>query len=260
MQKSKEFDHLNSLLNGFKNIHLRCFGIDDNFANTILSKLSPFADEYHKNGPDLCSICNNKIIGIEHFGYDTSSQNKSGSRERHEMEHIYKTFQEKAKLAFQNDEKGFSKSYKLNTNGNINTLKQNFLKGFAKHSEKIDSYRKNIKDAHNINDPEIWFLAEDTSIMGPIFYNEYSIDNQPEHPLLPIFYEDIQDKILSTRITGIIFVSTFPTSRYVAFIKNDKKAFENFKKHYLFKDNTPIQFFNDLSYECISFPVTEIQE
>lgn len=259
-KKESELTHLNRSFDSFRNTHLRCFGISDNRANLILSGLSLFAEKYNKNGPDLYSTYDDVIIGIEHFEYDASAKNRNGSKERREIERIHNTFQEEARLAFNSGKKDFLKSYKLNANGDVDTLKQSFLKGFKKHQTKINSYKKNIQDVRGVNNPDIWFLAEDTGIMGPMFHSGYFVDNQPEYPLLPAFYEDIQKEILSSNIAGIIFVSTFPISRYVAFIKNSKNSFRELIKHYYFKENVPIQFFNDSSYTCSSFLVTEIKE
>ncbi len=259
MREETELSHLSKTFD-LNNPYLRCFGIVESECRNILSNLSDFANEYSCSGPDLYCKNDNSIIGIEHFAYDASSISKKGSKERRAINRVNKVFQEESRASFRNGHKEFQKVYNLDANGDIKTLKANFLSGYDKHANKIDSYNGNLIKKFNTKKPKIWLLAEDAGLMGPMFHSNYLVDGYPEIPLLPIFYKDVQNKIVKTPIEGIIFASTFPISNCVIFIRNETRSFEELREYYHFSDDVAIQFFNDSSYACNSFLVAEIKE
>lgn len=134
------------------------------------------------------------------------------------------------------------------------------MSGCDKHIDRIDSHNDNLIKKFNVKKPNIWLLVEDAGLMGSMFHSNYLVDGYPEFSLLPIFYEDIQDKIVKASIEGIIFASTFPISNCLVFIRNNTRSFEELQKYYHFSDNVAIQFFNDSSYACNSFLVAEVKE
>lgn len=152
---------------------------------------------------------------------------------------------------------GLQKEYKVGTASSVDTLKANFLNNFKKHKDKIDIYKTNLNEHFNIEDPPIWFLAEDYSVMGPMFNSGFIIDGYPEFPLLPVFYKDIYDEILTSQIDGVILASPFPISNHIVFVKNTIRSFNDLIKHYNFDKNPSIQFFNDMSYGFCSFCVPD---
>lgn len=259
MKRETELAHLNKVFD-FDNSYLRCFGINKSKCSKILSNLSDFANRCSCSGPDLYCKIDNSIIGIEHFTYDASNQSKNGSKERRAIDRVNKVFQEESRLSFQNGRKELQKTYNLNADGNVKTLKANFLSGYNKHIKKINSYTNNLTEKLNVKKPDIWLIAEDVSLMGPVFHSNYLVDDYSEIPLLPVFYEDIQGKIAKSPIQGIIFASTFPISNCIIFIRNEAKSFRKLQKYYHFSDNVAIQFFNNSSYTCSSFLIAEIKE
>lgn len=259
MHKETELSHLDKTFN-LDNLYLRCFGISKDECRKMLSSISDFANDYSCSGPDLYCKNNSSIIGVEHFEYDASNISKKGSKERRVVDRVNKDFQKESRLRFQNGHKEFQKTYSLNADGDIKTLKANFLSGFDKHVKKIDSYNSNLIKKFSTKKPDIWLLAEDVGSMGLMFHSNYLVDGFPETPLLPVLYKEIQEKIVKAPIQGIIFASTFPISNCMIFIRNEITSFKELQKYYHFSDDVAIQFFNDSSYACNSFLVVEIEE
>lgn len=104
------------------------------------------------------------------------------------------------------------------------------MSGCDKHIDRIDSHNDNLIKKFNVKKPNIWLLVEDAGLMRSMFHSNYLVDGYPEISLLPIFYEDIQDKIVKASIEGIIFASTFPISNCLVFIRNNTRSFEELQK------------------------------
>lgn len=257
-QTCKELEHINKIYNPVQ-IRIKHFGVSEQFAKDIICNLSCFANRYELSGPDLISNCDKRIIGIEHYEYDASRKTRRGSEERREVERANSEFLKKARIAAQ-EGKNLTIERKLNAEASIDTLKSNFLENFKKHHQKINNYKKNLEKIYNMEGSPVWFVAEDTSISGPMFnHGSTIIHGQPEFPLLPILYEDIQKEILDSNIDGIIILSNFPISNYAVFIKNKPQSFKDLVEYYAFSEDLPIRFFNDLPYEFHSFCASNIK-
>lgn len=254
----KELERINKIYNPAM-IQIQHFGVSEKFAKGIMQDLSCFANQNGLSGPDLISNYNKRIIGIEHYEYDASRKTGRGSKERQEIERANSEFLKKAYVAAK-EGRSLTMECKLNTKASVDTLKSNFLSNFRKHQQKINNYKKNLEKIYSINDVSIWFTAEDTSINGPIFnHGSIIMHGQPEFPLLPILYKDIQEEILNSNVDGIIMLSNFPISGYVVFIKNDFQSFKDLTKFYRFSEDLPIRFFNDSTYGFHSFCAFDVE-
>lgn len=248
-----ELYNLNKIYD-FKHPYLQCFGVDKQFANSILVNLSQFANQNTINGPDLYSKDNQNIItGIEHFEYDASRKSRRGSGERSEIERADREFLKEAREAAS---KGlnYSESYTTKGNANNTTLKSNFLCSFKKHANKINAYEKNLKEHFHEDNVPIWFLAEDKNIMGPTISGVLA-EGCPMLPALPVFYKEVYSEMLSSPIKGIIFISNYPVSNYIVFIKNTNTSLRSMAQYYHLNESISVSFPNNLPYDFRSFCV-----
>lgn len=247
----KELKGFIKTYNGFKSIQYFCFGVDEEFAKQLLSSLIFFAGNTDKttgtNGPDFKAVVGRIPIGIEHFQYDSSKyKKKGGSTEQHNLQKCYKMFENEARTLFiEGSTDHVTREYSHIAFSDSNTLKENFLASFNKHNGKIQDYKRNLTNTGSRN-ATIWFLAEDRSLMGPFApFNPYR-GKDPCYPVLPIFYQEIQDKLLEQKgLDGIMFASDFPISQSIYFIKNTRKAFADICQYFGFDCDTPIQFDNE---------------
>ncbi len=248
-----ELEHLLNT-HHLRQVSPQCFGVERQFASDLLKTMSNFADGRIIKSPDMYAKHYKKIIGIEHFEYDSSKKTKQGSAERSGIEQANRAFLKEARAAAMRGQ-DLSRTCIIKTDSSIAALKANFLNNFRKHKRQIDTYESNLKSKFSISDVPIWFLAEDVSAVGVSFYNHFIIDSHPRFPLLPIFYEDVREEILQSSIDGIIFISSFPISNFVVFIANNQSSFLQIAKHYHFDKNSIIDLSDDLPYYFSSFCV-----
>ena len=179
--------------------------------------------------PDIISEYDKKIIGIEHFEFDSYKNNKKGSDYKIKEYEIEKKFS-----AFMRRElpkrKNVSLTNILKSSSTLENYYTNFTTHFLNHYNKIDEYKNNIKSKINIKDKELemWFFVEDVSPLGSYFMNK-----KREINLLHPFYNIDIIKLLenSPKVKGII-LGTYAMKEYkVIFIYNNDKNIENLKKN-----------------------------
>jgi hypothetical protein len=203
------------------------FGVSEEECNILFGKPCQF------ERPDICSFTNGSCFGIECFEYDAYRHNKNGSVNRKEDARIKKTFdnESREKLKSQNSVFIFSE---FKSKPEERYYKENFTKTFKQHYAKVDEYKSNISTKMNIELEKIsiWFMAEDTAMLGPKFKDSNNSD-APLKPALPLYFDEIAKLFLrSTKIDGIIFISD-----HLPFIlvKRNEEAINALKETYDYK-------------------------
>jgi len=178
--------------------------------------------------PDILSIYNNKIVGIEHFEFDSYKNTKKGSNYQIQdslMEtKIKKEIEERLKK-----EKSIQVHGKIEGSSTLDNYYNNFEKHFKKHYSEIDSYIKNIRENFDCTDKtiEFWFFVEDVSPLG-----SYFLDKERKMKLLYPIYSDNIITLLknSPKLKGII-LGTYAMKEYkLIIINNNKKTLSRFSK------------------------------
>jgi len=144
---------------------------------SILLNINQYGD--NNKGPDLISIKNNKVYGIEHFEFDsTKNFHRKGSSYKRQLANIDNIVDEEIK------KKNYVKNLSpLVLNQNINQYINNFKEIFNKHYSKIDSYLNNLNLDYPTLEKEIWFFIEDVTPLGNT-YLDYNCNPKQFQPML----------------------------------------------------------------------------
>lgn len=204
--------------------YLSCLNIDQKKLNNItdiLNSIEQYGDE--NKGPDLVSKSNNKIYGIEHFEFDSSKNDRKGSRYKQQIGIIDNSMNKEIRY-----KKNVHNLSVLNLNQNIETYVNNYKVVFNNHYYKIPRYTKYLnKDFPNI-DKEIWFFIEDITPFGN-HYLDNNCNPQLFHPMLSI--ELIELLELSPALNGIFFATnSFGNAKIIFTYFNEKKERNLLKK------------------------------
>lgn len=195
----------------------------------LFDKVIKNVGKYEK--PDILSIFDNKIIGIEHFEFDSFKKKRKGSDFK-----IKDNYKEK-NIQKQIDEELLKKDSVI-VHGHIEstaTLKNyfnNFRKIFASHYDKIDSYFEHIKVDFDCSNKEVimCFFADDVSPLGSYFLDE----NRDINLLNPLYSDDIVDMLNNSPKVKFLIIGTFAMKEYKLIIIENKpevlKRFSNEKK------------------------------
>ena len=199
--------------------------------NETADTYSEFTEEELKNlifnmipfeEPDILSIQEDKIIGIEHFEFDSyQNTNKHGSNYKFQDAEIERKMENEIKENLVKEkELVFHDEYK--NSSSLKNYINNFLKVFSKHYSKLNNYEKNIKQKYGTDKSiDFWFFIEDVSPLGSYFYKK---ENISPTPLLPIFLPEIIDILKQKKkIKGIIFgVSVGGKNKLFLYKNNDE--------------------------------------
>ncbi len=189
--------------------------------------------------PDIISIYDDKIVGIEHFEFDSYHNGKKGSDSRIKLSEIDRNLDrcvenclESEGIVRYNDELKPTASYQ-----NYIT---NFSTHFCNHYGKIDSYLSHISDKNNCRHKkiEMWFFIEDATPLGNYYIEKGSI-----YPLIPFCNEGIISMLeKSPKCNGIIFRYFAHSKNFVLLVHNDPKSLTKLK--YKIKDIKEEDFFS----------------
>lgn len=206
-----------------KDSNVKVYGnINAEKLNKIIQNIGNFEE------PDMLSIFDDTIIGIEHFEFDSSKNTSKGSKYQIANAMVKSKFDKIVENDLKNKEDiTYHDDIKVNTS--LSNYYENFNKHYKSHCEKVDKYIEHIKQIIDCNNKEIemWFFVEDTSILG-----SYYLDKERHiGTLLPLYNNNNLELFeKSTKICGII-IGFFAMNEYrICVIENSKEGIEKFKK------------------------------
>lgn len=216
-----------------KNPRIYNFGVDRCFVRDFLSGLAQIPSSELLGcvvqGPDMMTKIGLKEYIVEHFTYDSSSKVKKGSRTKKNIESRHKEdlkFFESECLLNRIDNDLYVHTIK--TDSSVQNLINTFSINFDEHEKKFLAYKQNTKNDH------LWLIAENTDIVPITMYTRLDGYNRRAQ-VLPIFYEEVETKLLNSEIDGIMFVSNYPISNCVVCIKNSPESFRTLRAYFQFK-------------------------
>lgn len=207
-----------------KDINADVYGnINEEKLNKIIQNIGNFEE------PDMLSIFDNTIIGIELFEFDSSDNIKKGSKYQIANAMVKNKFNKivesdlkiKKEITYHDD---------IKVKTSLSNYYENFNKHYMNHYKNVDKYIEHIRQVIDCKDKniEMWFFIEDTSILGS-YYKNAERDIMPLNPLYSKENLDLLQK--SSKINGVI-IGFLDMSRYrICVIENSKAGIETFKKH-----------------------------
>ena len=124
--------------------------------------------------PDFILMGENRIIGVEHFEFDSSRSTRKGSLYRREDVRLDKELNDEIdyEMKKKKDELYFGRSGSLKITNSTEFYLNNLKKHFLSHFDKIDDYIARVKSITQHEDKEIRtaFFIEDTTPLGLRIY------------------------------------------------------------------------------------------
>lgn len=176
--------------------------------------------------PDILSIFKNKIVGIEHFEFDSFNRTSKGSEYRTKEFKIQKRFEEimRDELKY----KDFTSVHdKITGNSNMKNYFNNFQEAFLNHYNKIDNYVEHIKKDFDCSESEIHicFFAEDVSPLGSMY-----IKDEKMGLLTPLFSDTIIEMLKNSPRVEYLIIGTYAINEYkLIIIENKIDALERYQ-------------------------------
>ncbi len=187
----------------------------------ILYNIKQYGDA--NKGPDLISKTNKVIYGIEHFEFDSTKNDRKGSKFKKQIGCIDNIVNNEIKIR----DKVHNTSV-LELEQSLNNYIENYKKIYKYHYSRIPNYLEHLNnDYPNIN-KEIWFFIEDVTPFG----NHY-LDNDCNpllfHPMLAKELIELYEQ--SPLLQGIVFATnSFGNKKKLFVYLNNKKEINSLKK------------------------------
>ena len=199
------------------------FNLNQELFNKVIYNAKPY------ERPDILSIFDNKIIGIEHFEFDSYKRTKrKGSdfkiKENKIERNINRKLNEELILkdsAIVNEE--------IESTGSLKNYFDNFKEIFLDHYQKIDTYIENIKNNFDCTNKEIHFcfFAEDVTTLG----NYYLSTERKVSLLDPLFSSDVIEILKNSPKVEYLIIGVYAMHEYkMVIIENKKNILERLKK------------------------------
>lgn len=181
--------------------------------------------------PDILSVFDNNIVGIEHFEFDSyKSRNKRGSDFKIKDYIIEKKFDEKMKKQLkENDSVIFHAQ--IESTASLQNYFNNFKKVFISHYKKLNDYLNHIKTDFDCSNKDIHFcfFVEDESPLG-----SYYLNSKREICLLtPLFSDEIIELLKNSPKVEYLVIGTYAMSEHkMIIIENKEETLERFKNEH----------------------------
>lgn len=199
-----------------------------NIDEEIFKKVLKFENIISYEKPDILSMFENQIIGIEHFEFDSFKRTKKGSTLKIEENQIEKDFEKKMRKAFKH-KKTIIVEEKIQSIRSLDNYFNNFKKIFLEHYKKIDSYIEHIKEDFDCRNKEIHicFFAEDVTHFGNFLIKE----NEEFLLLNPLYSDEIIEMLKNClKVEYLIIGTEMMDKNKIIIIENRKETFEKFKE------------------------------
>lgn len=201
------------------------FGVGEKERKALLREWRSF------ERPDIYSVYNGKICGLEHFEYDAHKRSKKGSLQHRENIKIKQSVDEEIRKKFETQD-SVTSFRDLKSKANEENYRANFIESFKAHYAKIDEYKKHLSKTLNIaeEDIPIWFIAEDMTMLGTYFVCRNK-PKQGAEPAFPLFFPEIEDLFLkSKKLDGIILADN--CNKVFTIVKRSKESVEELKNYH----------------------------
>lgn len=179
--------------------------------------------------PDILSIFDNKIVGIEHFEFDSFKRSRKGSDFQIKHNILEKDFQKKIDEELKNKDSVTVHGH-IESTSSLENYFDNFKKNFTEHYKKVDSYIKHIEEDYGTNkDISICFFAEDVTPLGNYFMDR----KKSTSPWLlnPLYSDEILDLLKNSPKVKYLITGAYAMKEYkLTIIKNTKDVLDRFKK------------------------------
>lgn len=187
----------------------------------ILYNIEQYGDE--NKGPDLVSKTNDIIYGIECFEFDSTKNDKKGSRYRQQLGIIDNKVNNEIEIK---DE--VHNTSVLNLSQYLENYIVNYTSIYNDHYSKITNYLGYLdNDFPNIK-KEIWFFIEDVTPLGNHYLNKNGEPLQ-FHPMLSKELAELFEE--SSLLKGIIFAtSTYENKKILFVYLNNEKYISKLKE------------------------------
>lgn len=158
--------------------------------------------------PDILYECDDFVMGIECFEFDSSLTSRKGSKQKLKEiqadKHILETYKSK------NQER--TEAVKVSELVDVVFSIENYIKSllnvFHKHAKNIDVYRGNIREKYPEKKIYLSFYIEDTTALG-----NYIISSRGKETMLPLCVKEFIDVLSET--CGIDYIITNTQGTYV---------------------------------------------
>lgn len=229
------------------------YDLDQDVFNNVIKNVG----KYEK--PDILSAFNNKIVGIEHFEFDSYKRSRKGSDFQIQHNNIEQNVQKIIDEKLRTKDKVTVHSH-LNSTSSLNNYFQNFKHNFLSHYEKIDSYIEHIQnDFGNDKNISICFFAEDVTPLGNYFIDRENDDKT--YLLNPLYSDEIIDLLIKSPKVKYLIIGMYAMNEYtLTIIENKKEALEKFKKERInFKEEDYLSFSPQITSFATLIPKEEIK-
>ena len=193
----------------------------------IIEKIKKLINKMQKyEKPDIIIEYEDKIIGIEHFEFDSSINNKKGSEFRIEESRINKSIADKIDVFKNENHKNYNV---ISTNNSLNNYNNNFIKNYKIHYKKVKDYISRIEKKFNKSKDniEIILFAEDVNIFGNIYRDEKNIIN----PLYPFYSSDVIELLKNSNdIKYLIIGMEFLDKKIIYILENEIEILKQLEK------------------------------
>ncbi len=198
----------------------------------VIYKVIKEAKEYEK--PDILSVYDNKIIGIEHFEFDSYNKStKKGSDFKINDNRETKRIDKEIKKGLQNNDQVMVYG-EINSSSSLDNYYKNFELIFEEHYKRIQAYIEQIKEDFKCQKKEIHicFFAEDVTPLGNYYFNK---GNKREIlPLLPIYCVKIRELLKNSPLVEYLILGCFYMNEKRLFIiKNSKEVLKRISNEHI---------------------------
>jgi hypothetical protein len=205
--------------------------------------------------PDVVSILDGRAIGIEHFEFDSFGKNRqNGSLYRKESHDLHDWIdEENYKKLLDGASTAITKGI-INSVSSFDDYKNNFLKIFISHAQKIDAYKDNILERFK-KKAEIWFFIEDISPFGSSYMNRDKRFSTEWLGLHPFMLGKFVDLLESTKnLGGVIFADSYSQTMQVIF--NRSGVIKNLRKNIIdIRDEDFVNFTPNIVGSAMKVPI-----
>lgn len=209
--------------------------------------------------PDILSLFDNKVVGIEHFEFDSFKKGRKGSdfKIKHNMMEI--DFKKKINEELLKKDSVMVHGQIVPTSSLINYF-GNFKDNFITHYNKIDSYINHIEEDFGTDkEISICFFAEDVTPLGNYFMNR----EKSGSPWLlnPLYSDEIIELLINSPKVKYLIIGAYAMSEYkLTIIKNSKEVLDRFKKErYKIKEEDYFSFSPQTTGFAMLIPKEEIE-
>lgn len=204
----------NHITNEFRECLIKYF---DGSTNAItIDNINEFANEFfmHANqivirdNPDGYLKIGDKFI-IEHFEYDATKRNKKGSETRIEDSRINRKFNNL-------DNSSHETKYvhdQMNVTHSTEYLKDNFIKVFTEHNNRINQYKDELIKEGVIgsnSDVKVMFCCEDKTTFGCLAY-----DDNKCYAFSVIDIKECVDVILKSNVDYLLLCNSYQNDKCI---------------------------------------------